>query len=839
MFTDPDGDLYLEDLGGPDITAWRNYEPHGPTPFGINAHEIYPFRNLPGDAARNQLMIEGERHAAAERIHLGLPHPPPGGSAAVAPVAAAAAPANPGGGAVGGAALVAPLAGAAAVGARPNIAGGGGAAALAAALNQPPGGAQAMNSGLNGDDARTLPVTRDVDGNRFKEFRVGVQECKQSKFSDWPIGGPRTVRHVLMEMVNHGGSALAHHQAWRVACKFQPSDGPAVEHEGLCKILQTMLTYDQLEEKHKFKLQASDESGEGALFMGAMGGARVGSVVSPKLTEWVGGELQKEALVAKERRKTYDSGRSDVEPYVKENISWPEVSNCPVALDNCLPPADREWLGDLTNAVYTLAVPDGIAEMFTMPGIEAGKVGVSDIAGTPTDPETIVLPYVTVLPMGGVGLFTFVSCEPSVAEVVDRHVSRHLLRQAKTKLRGSIPEGLTYLEARSVREPTRLDYMRRIKDFNHWLGPHVVDFTNPLDVDNILVEYLQDLFDSGFKVDSGIRIHAAIRFCHPQLGKSASGSLPRCLRALRGWKNADPPLQRMPLPIEGFGAILGYCIATNFLEMAVHLFQWTTYMRPGEASSLTTNQLIPPMSRSDSSVQFFAVLLHPAEGRVPGKTGHFDQGILLDSDLWINPILMKLIHMKKPSTPLWNHTHMEILNVFQKAVKYLQLEPLGVSMYTLRHGGASYDIISQRKTMDEVKVLEADGYKAPELPYLAWVPCEGQRQLMCLLCRNSRRKQGTWVSDETAHCGTHENPAGSKEHRKNLLNYPPGDPWYEQNVTAARLEFHPKLEVSRAKTASESRRELYTDLPLRSEEEEEHFCQILSWLLSHKVKSCR
>ncbi|CAK9088159.1 Uncharacterized protein SCF082_LOCUS41636 [Durusdinium trenchii] len=614
MFTDPDGDLYLEDLGGPDITAWRNYEPHGPTPFGINAHEIYPFRNLPGDAARNQLMIEGERHAAAERIHLGLPHPPPGGSAAVAPVAAAAAPANPGGGAVGGAALVAPLAGAAAVGARPNIAGGGGAAALAAALNQPPGGAQAMNSGLNGDDARTLPVTRDVDGNRFKEFRVGVQECKQSKFSDWPIGGPRTVRHVLMEMVNHGGSALAHHQAWRVACKFQPSDGPAVEHEGLCKILQTMLTYDQLEEKHKFKLQASDESGEGALFMGAMGGARVGSVVSPKLTEWVGGELQKEALVAKERRK---------------------VSNCPVALDNCLPPADREWLGDLTNAVYTLAVPDGIAEMFTMPGIEAGKVGVSDIAGTPTDPETIVLPYVTVLPMGGVGLFTFVSCEPSVAEVVDRHVSRHLLRQAKTKLRGSIPEGLTYLEARSVREPTRLDYMRRIKDFNHWLGPHVVDFTNPLDVDNILVEYLQDLFDSGFKVDSGIRIH--------------------------------------------------------------------------------------------------------------------------------------------------------------------------------------------------VKVLEADGYKAPELPYLAWVPCEGQRQLMCLLCRNSRRKQGTWVSDETAHCGTHENPAGSKDRRGKGMCLP-SKQVYEQNVTAARLEFHPKLEVSRAKTASESRRELYTDLPLRSEEEEEHFCQILSWL---------
>lgn len=53
-----------------------------------------------------------------------------------------------------------------------------------------------------------------------------------------------------------------------------------------------------------------------------------------------------------------------------------------------------------------------------MPGIEAGKVGVSDIAGTPTDPETIVLPYVTVLPMGGVGLFTFVSPYLSMPSLV-------------------------------------------------------------------------------------------------------------------------------------------------------------------------------------------------------------------------------------------------------------------------------------------------------------------------------------------------------------------------------------------------------------------------------------
>ena len=229
-------------------------------------------------------------------------------------------------------------------------------------------------------------------------------------------------------------------------------------------------------------------------------------------------------------------------------------------------------------------------------------------------------------------------------------------------------------------------------------------FNDPTQVDNILVEYLQDLFDSGVKLDSGIRIHAAIRFFHPHLGKSASGSLPRCLRALRGWKNADPPLQRMPLPIEGLGAILGFCIATNRREMAIHLFiQWLTYMRPGETSNLLVGQVIPPMSSFLGSLQFFAVLLHPSEAKVPGKTGIFDQGILIDSDMWINPILRNLIQNRPRNAPLWSHNHNQILEVFNQAVVYLKLESLGVSMYTLRHGGASFDIMSRRRSMEEVK----------------------------------------------------------------------------------------------------------------------------------------
>lgn len=32
-------------------------------------------------------------------------------------------------------------------------------------------------------------------------------------------------------------------------------------------------------------------------------------------------------------------------------------------------------------------------------------------------------------------------------------------------------------------------------------------------------------------------------------------------------------------------------------------------------------------------------------------------------------------------------------------------------------------------------MLEADGYKAPELPYLAWVPCEAPKEsFACMAC---------------------------------------------------------------------------------------------------------
>ena len=211
----PDGDLYMEELseGNRDILGWRAFDPNGPAPYGIAPNQMYGFRNYPDAAAVQRLRDEGARHAQEERARLGLP-------------AAAVAAANP-------------------------------ARRCSARRGQPSWAGSRSDSwsrsdcwwwrrrswrrrrkcwscgcsSRSGSRWRCRPLAcwgrckdsrhyRDETGMRFKDFRTAAAESKPVEFGDWPIGGPRTTKHVITQMLDHGGSAIAHHQAWRIACKF-------------------------------------------------------------------------------------------------------------------------------------------------------------------------------------------------------------------------------------------------------------------------------------------------------------------------------------------------------------------------------------------------------------------------------------------------------------------------------------------------------------------------------------------------------------------------------------------------------------------------------------------
>jgi len=109
--------------------------------------------------------------------------------------------------------------------------------------------------------------------------------------------------------------------------------------------------------------------------------------------------------------------------------------------------------------------------------------------------------------------------------------------------------------------------------------------------------------------------------------------------------------------------------------------------------------------------------------------------------------------------------------------------------------------------------------EAPTLPYLAWVPFGGtpKRELRCLLCQK-------WVNDAAGHAGTREDPRGTIQHRKYLLANGPGHAWWEENVKAERLKWHPppgtglsKLEAveeRRARLTTQSAKHLHLALEM-------------------------
>ena len=165
--------------------------------WGESGHRL---RQIPDQAAMSRLFDEAERHAQVKRARLGLE------------VVATLLPAK----------LACGMATNATPGTIPNLAGGNvGAAGGHAGLVAETPAAEPIR--LPWTDARTFGFSRDT-GLPFKEFRAAETECRASDFKDWPIAGPRTVKHVLTHMLDHGGSANGHHQAWRVACKFQPTD---------------------------------------------------------------------------------------------------------------------------------------------------------------------------------------------------------------------------------------------------------------------------------------------------------------------------------------------------------------------------------------------------------------------------------------------------------------------------------------------------------------------------------------------------------------------------------------------------------------------------------------
>ena len=264
--------------------------------------------------------------------------------------------------------------------------------------------------------------------------------------------------------------------------------------------------------------------------------------------------------------------------------------------------------------------------------------------------------------------------------------------------------GLSMLEVSSVLPSTLTDFLSRVLRLIYWMSHRHLDWTCATELDACLVMYLDWLLVEGYNGEDGNKLLAGMKFFLPEIARLGNLSLPRAARSVKSWLAKRPARQRTPLPWVALCAILGYFLHKNdILTALAFLLQFRTYVRPGVFDAMTVSQLVPPVKTGDAPFSLWGLILYPSEVGIPGKTGTFDDAVLLDSELWLDPFLNLLIANRVPHDLLFAQPGSALVLKLQEAVTALGLGPLKPVRYSLRHGGASDDLLCRRRSLEEVK----------------------------------------------------------------------------------------------------------------------------------------
>ena len=191
----------------------------------------------------------------------------------------------------------------------------------------------------------------------------------------------------------------------------------------------------------------------------------------------------------------------------------------------------------------------------------------------------------------------------------------------------------------------------------------------------------------------------------PELYKMTTAKLPRASRCLVAWRRRIPPRMRLPLPRAAAMALAGCLRHLGFPRMCLWVvITFVAYLRPHESFLLRGKHLVAPKVAAGRHYSSWGLLLHDAALGDPGKTGMFDAAVLLDRCDWLLPCLEALKAQSLEDGSLWDFAPAELQRQFAMLVKVLGLESLSPHLYSLRHGGASDDLVTAARTQEEVKV---------------------------------------------------------------------------------------------------------------------------------------
>jgi len=282
--------------------------------------------------------------------------------------------------------------------------------------------------------------------------------------------------------------------------------------------------------------------------------------------------------------------------------------------------------------------------------------------------------------------------------VLGKRSKRRLARYI-AKWQGETDADMSYLEAQTITGNTLSQYSNEKDGYEKWTRLPAWKSVSEIDLDVDLVKFITHLFFQGHDSSKGYKLLASIMFHDPRYSKAGIRKLPRAWRAMKGWHKLCPSVSKAPHAFPVFCAFANYFVQIK--ETAVGLFMMmslSSYGRPGSMLRLQPEFIIKPCRFTQGR---FAIILDPLEKGKPGKTGEYDNAIILDQP-WImalNPLIMVLAGMPSGRS-VWRFDYPHLLARVKEASK-----ALGVPMvpYQTRHSGASLDQLMQFRSLADTK----------------------------------------------------------------------------------------------------------------------------------------
>ena len=128
------------------------------------------------------------------------------------------------------------------------------------------------------------------------------------------------------------------------------------------------------------------------------------------------------------------------------------------------------------------------------------------------------------------------------------------------------------------------------------------------------------------------------------------------------------------------------------------------YLRSTEGILLQGDKVVTPTALMGHAYRCHGLILHDATKGLVGKTGVSDESVLLDLDEWLAPILVALSQRAGRHGSLWDFTLEQLRDKFSDAAAVVDPKLPSPHLYSLRHGGASDDWLSGRRTLMEIKI---------------------------------------------------------------------------------------------------------------------------------------